>query len=337
MKWFFGQMKSIKEYLHSHWKRRTVGLNRSIFASFIVLVLTIFSSCGPPPLPEPSTAHELGQVTEVQDVFGTFYAYVPTTVPAEPEIVVLVHGTPAKDESAESTAHYYLVNWIDFSQEHGYILIVPSFNQEDFSSRKGDHAMGGYRGLFGRKIDADEWVLRLVRAHQQAFGSPGKRFYLYGHSAGGQFVGRFLVTHPEHVKKAVITSAATYPQPSTDVAWPFGMGELHAEIEWDEDTINQVDIVPDQQKWLAATQIPLTVIVGLNDTSELPSFPGQKGKNRFVIGRNWVHDMHVFAQENGLESRFQFEIIPGKGHSMSGLIPYSQEALVLLGHYRLEQ
>jgi hypothetical protein len=88
-------------------------------------------------------------------------------------------------------------------------------------------------------------------------------------SAGGQFVARFLVTHPEYVERAVITAAATYPQPSADVTWPFGMGELHADIEWDVDTINHVDIVPNKQKWLAATQIPLTVIVGLNDTAEL--------------------------------------------------------------------
>jgi hypothetical protein len=106
------------------------------------------------------------------------------------------------------------------------------------------------------------------------------------------------------------------------------MGGLHTDIEWAADTINHVDIIPDEQKWLAATQIPLTVIVGLNDTSELPLFPGQTGKNRFTIGRNWVRDMAVLAEKNGLESRLRVEIIPGKGHSMSGLIPYVAEALV---------
>jgi len=184
--------------------------------------------------------------------------------------------------------------------------------------------------LFGREIGADEWVWRLVEAHQQAFGSASEQFYLYGHSAGGQFTGRFLVSHPELVKKAVISSAATYPQPSTEVVWPFGMGELHTDIEWDSNTIEYVDVVPNKQKWLAATQIPLTVIVGLNDTAELPLLliPGQKGKNRFTIARNWIRDMSIFAEENGLESRFKLDIIPGKGHSMSGLISYSQEALL---------
>lgn len=303
----------------------------SIIKSLIMLIpILVLSACGSTIIPEVPTAHEPGQLAKGEDVFGTFYVYVPTTVSDKPEILVLVHGTPPKDETAEWNAEYYATNWIDFAEKFGYILIAPAFNQEDFSSRRGDHALSGYRGLFGREIGADEWVLRLVKAHQQAFGSANEQFYLYGHSAGGQFTGRFLVTHPESVKKAVITAAATYPQPSTEVDWPFGMGELHTDIEWDSDTIRRVDIVPDKQKWLAATQIPLTVIVGLNDTAILPStlIPGQKGKNRYVIARNWVQDMAAFAEANGLESRFKLELIPGQGHTMTGLILYSQEALV---------
>ena len=305
--------------------------NGSIIKILVVLTLTILlSACSSMPLPGPPTAHSPGQLSRGEDVYGTFYAYVPTTVPEEPEIWVLVHGTPPKDETAEWNAQYYATSWINFAEECGLILIAPAFNQEDFSSRRGDHAMSGYRGLFGREIGADEWVLRIVEAHQQVFGSASEQFSLYGHSAGGQFIGRFLVSHPESIKKAVISSAATYPQPSTEVAWPFGMGELHADIEWDSDTIEHVDVVPNKQKWLAATQIPLTVIVGLNDTAELPShlIPGQKGKNRNTIARNWIRDISAFAEANGLESRFQLDIIPGKGHSMGGLIRYTQEALL---------
>lgn len=297
---------------------------------FLLILIVLLSACGPMSLPGPPTAHIPGQLSKGEDVYGTFYAYVPTTVPQEPEFLVLIHGTPPKNETAESNAHYYATSWINFAEDRGFILIVPTFNQEDFSSRRGDHAMSGYRGLFGREIGADEWVLRLVEAHQQAFGSNSEKFYLYGHSAGGQFTGRFLVSHPESVKKAVISSAATYPQPSIEVAWPFGMGELHTDIEWDSDTIEQVDVVPDKQKWLAATQISLTVIVGLNDTAELPShlIPGQKGKNRFTIARNWIRDMSAFAEANGLESRFKLDIIPGKGHSMGSLIRFTQESLL---------
>jgi hypothetical protein len=138
------------------------------------------------------------------------------------------------------------------------------------------------------------------------------------------------VTHPEAVKGAVISSAATYPQPDSGVAWPFGLGALQADVEWDDGTTTRADMIPDTETWLAATQVPVTVIVGLNDTAELPAhlIPGQKGKNRFTIARNWVQDMAAFAAERGLVSRIRLELIPGKGHSMGGLLPFSQAALL---------
>lgn len=311
------------EFTHK-WKHEGV-----VVTVFLVLI-NILSACGSVSIPAPPVANEPGQLAKEEDVFGTFFSYVPAIVPENPEVLVLVHGTPPKDDTAEVNAEFYITNWIDFAEEQGNILIAPVFNQEDFSSRLGDHALSGYRGLFGREIGADGWVLRLVDAYQKEFGVADEPFTLYGHSAGGQFTGRFLVTHPQSVKKAVISSAATYPQPNNKVTWPFGMDELHAEIEWDADTVKQVDIVPETAKWLEATQIPLTVIVGLNDTAEIRPdlIPGQKGKNRFTIARNWVDDMGAFAEEYGMESQFNLELVPGKGHSMSQLIPFSQEALV---------
>ena len=308
-----------------------ICVRRHICTALVILLLVAFlPACGSGSPPEPPVAVEADEVAKLEDVYGTFYTYVPKAVPNTPDILVLVHGTPLKSETAEWNAEYYIANWIDFAEEHGFVLLAPVFDQENFSSRQGDHALSGYRGLFGREIDADEWVLRLVDAYQKALGSETEKFYLYGHSAGGQFTARFLVTHSERVEKAVITAAATYPQPDSEIAWPFGMGELHADIEWDSETIKQLDIVPDEEKWLSATQVPLTVIVGLNDTAELPVslIPGQKGRNRYVIARNWIQDMAAFAEENGLESRFEIEIVPGIGHTMSGLLSYSQAALV---------
>ena len=298
-----------------------------LIAACITFIL--LSACRPEPLPDPPITRQPGEIVLMQDRFGIYFVYLPQSAPAGPEILVLVHGTP-KDDGPEVVAHDLAYHWIDFAEQHDLLLIAPVFNQENFSSYLGDHAMGGYRGLFGSDIAADQWVLRLVKGCRAAFGSAAESFYLYGHSAGGQFTARFLVTHPESVKRAVITSAATYPQPDTEIAWPFGMGELHADIAWKTTKVNHVDVVPDKDTWLEATQVPLTVIVGLNDTAELRAdlIPGQGGRNRLTIGKNWVQSMATFAESNGLESHLAFEIIPGFGHTMTGLLPYSQEALI---------
>lgn len=271
-----------------------------------------------------------GLIDSGEDEFGTFFVYIPNARHPDTRILALIHGTPAANKTAVETAQYYLENWCNFAHENNFALIAPAFDQENFSSRKGDieGAHTGYRGLFGREISADAWVLKLVRRYQQEWGIENDTFYLYGHSAGGQFVGRFLVMHPGEVAGAVITAAATYPQPDPSLAWPFGMGTLHTEIQWDQNTTQKVAVTPDEQKWLAATRVPLTVIVGLNDTAQQPQRPGQQGTNRITIGRNWVQAMSAFAEQRGRECLFEFETIPGKGHSMSGLLPYSQAAMI---------
>ena len=88
-----------------------------------------------------------------------------------------------------------------------------------------------------------------------------------------------------------------------------------------------MEIKPDPEKWLAATQVEVKVIVGLDDLEPQLQRPGQEGHVRLAIGQNWVDAMAAFAADNGLESRISFEVIPGKGHSMLGLLPYCQDAL----------
>jgi pimeloyl-ACP methyl ester carboxylesterase len=272
---------------------------------------------------------EKGIITPNIDFYGNFYLYTPTTLGFETEILVVIHGTPAKDQSAEETALYYAEHWVTFAEEHDLILLVPAFNQADFSSRKGEitDALTGYRGLFGREIGADEWVIRLVDKIR-LITENNEPIYLYGHSAGGQFVGRFLVTHPDQVKRGVISAAVTYPQPDSTIPWPYGMGPLSGEIVWEDGTSAEVGVLPDPETWLKATQIPITVIVGLNDLEPQLSRPGQEGRVRPVIGKNWVEAMRVFAAEHGLESQIAFEAVSGAGHSMLGLLPYTHKALI---------
>ena len=323
-------MTIIKKQLSKHLRNEAKSWKSLILVYLIVLMACIsLSSCKPKEISPLSVDYERGQISEGSDVYGIFYSYVPISLAEESEILVLIHGTP-KDLSPEETAEFYISSWKDFAEKHSYILIAPGFNQDNFSSRYGDRAMSGYRGLFGKEIGADEWVIRLVEAFRQATEVSNQQFNLYGHSAGGQFTARFLVRYPEYIKKAVISSAATYPQPDTSIKWPFGMGQLNDDIEWNDGSIHQVDIHQDKQKWVDAVQIPASVVVGLNDTAELPQalIPGQKGNSRITIARNWIQDMNTFAETNGVESQFDLALIPGIGHSMIGLLPYCQDSLV---------
>jgi len=299
--------------------------------SFLALLSVFLMASWGTALVEFSPSNPIpGEITENQDQHGQYYLYTPTQ-PSDPSLtLVVIHGTPAKDLSAGETALYYTQHWAPFAEEHGWLLIVPAFNQADFSSRKGEitDSQTGYRGLFGREIGADEWVIRLLGLGWEALGWEEHPFILYGHSAGGQYVGRFLVTHSELVERAVISAAVTYPQPDPAVSWPYGMGALSAEISWEDGTTAMVNIEPELDIWLAATQVQTSVIVGLNDLEPQLSRPGQEGRVRLAIGQNWVEAMGEYAVNHGMESRIIFEAIPGKGHSMLGLLPFCQGALI---------
>lgn len=276
-----------------------------------------------------SATSQYGQVVAIAESQGTHQLYLPTTLATSPDVIVLVHGTPGKDETAVEVARYYIELWLNVAEEQGAILIAPAFDDPNYSGKDGEQALGGYRGLFGRNIGADEFVLKLVDYYQNGFGSADRKFYLYGHSAGGQFAARFIVKHPERIKGAVITAAATYPQPDPDIPWPYGLGTLRTTIQWhNPDTATTVDFVPDQDKWVTATTLPVTVIVGLNDLEWQPNRTGQKGNNRVVIARNWAQDMNRFAARHEIAGNIKLSLIPNLGHSAIGLLPYSQEALL---------
>jgi len=138
----------------------------------IVLFLLVLPGCQTLPLEDHAPTLIPGEITENQDTYGTYYLYQPTTLADPTQTLIVIHGTPAKDLSAGETALYYAQNWAPFAEEQGWLMLVPAFNQADFSSRKGEitDALTGYRGLFGREIGADEWVLRLLGLGRVALG-----------------------------------------------------------------------------------------------------------------------------------------------------------------------
>ncbi|MBN1660339.1 MAG: alpha/beta hydrolase [Anaerolineae bacterium] len=299
----------------------------------LLLGAAILACAGPvapsptPPLPNPQP----GVVEVVPGAHGSHVRYVPTALTSPPPLVVLAHGTPGDGETAQAAARYYVENWKAWAETHGAILIAPAFDQANFGSKEVDMTHGGYRGLFGRQVGADAWVIELVDAYAARYDLTNRRFYLYGHSAGGQFAARFLVTHPERLHGAVISAPVTYPHPDPDIAWPFGLAPFDGTLQWtDPPGETPARVEPDPTTWLAGVQVPAVVVVGLNDLEPQLAWPGQRPTNRVTIARDWVAEMEAWASAHGIESRIELSMIPGLGHSAYGLLPHCQQAMATL-------
>lgn len=257
---------------------------------------------------------------------GAFWYYRPDG-PVR-EVLVLAHGTPGANERALETARRFIERWTGFADEHHLLLVAPAFDDANFGGREGPG--GGYRGLFGRYIGADAFVLAIVARVSAAAPTSGTEFLLYGHSAGAQFACRFALTHPDRVRAVVLSAPGRYAFPEENAPWPYGLGPVERELHWSKpDTVRAVRVVPDVRTWVRATTKPIFVIVGSTDVEPQPVRPGHEaaGSTRVSFARAWTEAMNVLGRRSGERSRVQLEVVDGVGHSSSRLTPAAQRSL----------
>ena len=295
-----------------------------LIAPFLALGLTLLASC----IPSGSMAFldpaELGVVVEKQTPHGSYYQYAPVNLRSPWRVAVLVHGTPPTDSSGRNDARVLVERWRMEAEARGVLLVAPAFNNTHFGSQDGP--WGGYRSLLGRDIDADEFVHAILREYRALLPGYDERILLYGHSAGGQFVSRYLVVHPNRVRQAVISAAGSYAWPNATVSFPNGMGAATLTANWGGTTNSRLFDVSEAD-FVAAGQVPVTVVVGTADTEILQGPIGNTGANRWERGRNWVEDMNRFVADNRRAGRARFVSVEGAPHNSVPLTPASIEAL----------
>ena len=254
-------------------------------------------------------------------------------VPDRPvRVLVLAHGFPWPDgsQSDSSLAAYArdaVRRWTEFAESQRAILIAPAFGGSDF---------GGYRALFGRKIDADELVTSLVDEvagkHIPSFSG---RFSLHGHSAGAQFAARYLVKRPERLAEVILSAPGTYPFPDPALPWPFGMAPVvrdrlsgtPADGKPADQAAGSV-FVPRPEGWLtAASGVSATVLVGGRDTQPQHAEPGQQGATRIERAMAWVTAMSRHAEASNQAPTIRLVRAEGLDHDEAEMAIPAQQIL----------
>jgi hypothetical protein len=146
--------------------------------------------------------------------------------------------------------------------------VTPTFDQDNFPSRSGYNSGNVFRKEnTKRKNDRADWgFTALEHIFDLYLAVTGSRlslfffffalinlsffvwyccftrvdgYYLYGHSAGAQFIHRHLAFigaggHPTRIKKAVAANAGFYTMPTFSVPFPYGFGGTEAEFSMDD-------------------------------------------------------------------------------------------------------
>lgn len=250
----------------------------------------------------PSVLEERGVVNSAKTAYGDVAFYVPRSAPISTlGIAVLVHGTvrdPGEDGACSPYNITYIGRhgWTRRAEDNNHILVAPAVDNWHFGNNKNcpsenGAVSGGYRATFGRFIGFDEWLNEIIDELNKMGVSTDGKFRLYGHSAGAQFVSRYLWKHPDRVVSAVIESAGRYLKNDPSLTWPKGLGVFHSVSEpfpeWTVPYYNPGAYGAIDDRWSEVMQRPIYVVVGEDDDKE------NKSCDRLRRAKEWVDSLNA--------------------------------------------
>ncbi|MCZ8136707.1 MAG: hypothetical protein O9266_10405 [Porphyrobacter sp.] len=230
------------------------------------------------------------------------YYQLPDRVAPDTPVVFVMHGV-------NRDADRYRDEWAALARQHGFIAVVPQFSREDFPGSRG-YNTGYFSEEDGTPRPRNLWSFAVIEPLfddvRQRFGTRAPRYAIYGHSAGAQFVHRFVLFMPgARIDQAISANAGWYTMPDMQTGFPYGLANAPVE----------------EGALAAALGKRLTVLLGTADTDrsdpDLRKTPeaDAQGPHRFARGQRFF----AIAKQTAatLETPFGWSIrtVPGVGHS----------------------
>ena len=242
--------------------------------------------------------------------------FVPDEVTENTPIVFVMHG-------ASRAAESYFNDWLPHAEQYNYVIVVPEFTVGDFP--KSDHYNLGHvfsRGSHKLRPEAD-WTFSAIEPLfddvVERIGGQQTAYTLYGHSAGSQFVYRFLYYKPNaRVNRYIAANAGWYTLPDFEFEYPYGLKEAN--------------IDPAMLAGFFAKD--LILLLGREDTDPNADKLRQtkearnQGSNRLARGMTMYRTAREKAEELGVEFNWRLILVPGADHDNAKMAP-AAAALVM--------
>jgi poly(3-hydroxybutyrate) depolymerase len=235
----------------------------------------------------------------------TVYTYHPPGCSA-PTLLFVFHGL-------NRTASSYLRAAKPLANQKCMIVFAPLFDAERFPSWR--YQRGGIVHD-GRVLPREQWtawmvsdLVTWVRLEEGRLNAP---YYLFGHSAGAQFLSRAAAfTLPADAARIVIANPSTYVLPSVKEPAPYGLGGVFDPAKAEEQL----------KRYLA---LPITIYLGEDDTGEKDLAQSasamRQGDTRLERGQSAFKMAQSIAQANGWDFRWRLVTASDVGHSAGGML-----------------
>jgi poly(hydroxyalkanoate) depolymerase family esterase len=169
-----------------------MDLRRTLLAGSAAIVAAAAATLIVPGLAAPAAAATLSEVANFGDNPGgmRMHVYVPDVRPAQPAIVVAMHGCGGSGPGFYSSSEF-----ASLADQYGFIVIYPSATQQ-----------AGFGNCFDTWSDAAKRrgggsdpvsIVSMVSYVQRQYGGDRNRVYATGSSSGGMMTNHMLALYPD--------------------------------------------------------------------------------------------------------------------------------------------
>jgi pimeloyl-ACP methyl ester carboxylesterase len=293
-------------------------MTRKAFLLFLTLSLSIsallFSQSKESAFKRGEGTIEFTGYKPLQDKPITIHYYVPTRGNIQRmRVLFSMHG-------AERSGQIQLNVWRGFAEDFGFIVLAPEYSKEHY--KENDYQFGGISESHDEFIlrPEEQWTYKTIEAIfdylKTETGNQSEKYDMFGHSAGGQFVHRYLLATPEaRVRKAVAANPGSWTfvlaEGLTDAkgvthGWPYSIKDTpFTSDEYLKPFFNR----------------ELIVQVGTADTVQVgPYIPSSdvaraQGSMRHERGWNFFQQSQIEALKRATPFNWRIVDVEGVGHS----------------------
>lgn len=235
------------------------------------------------------------------------FTYQPVGADATTPVVMVMTGV-------DRNAMTYRNDWMTVADQYHLRVIVPHFSEQDFPGAAGYNLGNLTDSKTHHRLPKSQWAFSIVDTLFTTLQKQGvtsqKQYYLFGNSAGCQFVHRMLTLLPEpNVKAAVCAAAGWWTLPDTDQRWPYGLREAPVAVS--------------QQQLNDYFAKPVLIAVGAQDDdpeNRLLRKSKQamaQGTNRLERAESYFTTSQQRAEQNNTPFNWHFMDLSDVGHSGS--------------------
>jgi len=225
--------------------------------------------------------------------------FVPAGGPKGKEIQLVLHG-------ADRNATDYLAGWAQKARIYDVIVLAPEFSSTDFNTtqyNEGNFIVSGQLNLPEKTTFS--LMDRIFNQAVDELEAEATKYNIYGHSAGAQFVHRYLQFYNSSlVNKAVAANAGWYTFPDVSVSYPYGIRDLYEDPSHHFVNYHSKNLI---------------VLLGTADTNRDNSLrvtqqADNQGRHRFERGQKFFEFNQNLSLEHDQPFNWSMKFVEDVGH-----------------------